>query len=55
VVTRDLFADFGEFIFTGLAMTPLDGEYGYFDHILLAPTVADLDAAESVTGTVPVP
>lgn len=51
VVTRDLFADFGEFTFTGLALSPLDGEYGYFDHIMLAPTVADLDAAESVAGT----
>ena len=33
VVTRDLFADFGEFTFTGIALSPLDGDDALFDHI----------------------
>ncbi len=37
VVTRDLFADFGEFQLDGIALTPGDdGEAAYFDHIYLA-------------------
>lgn len=43
VVTRDLFADFGEFTLTGLAFTPVDGEYALFDHVLVGRTVEDLD------------
>lgn len=35
VVTRDLFADFGEFTLSGIALTPVDGEYALFDHIYL--------------------
>lgn len=46
VVTRDLAEEFGEFNLTGLGLAPHDGEYGVFDHILLAPTIADLDAAK---------
>jgi hypothetical protein len=36
VVTRDLFADFGEFTFSGIALSPLDGEFALFDHIYLS-------------------
>ena len=36
VVTRDLFADFGEFTLTGLAFSPVDGQAALFDHIYLA-------------------
>jgi hypothetical protein len=42
VVTRDLFADFGEFELTGMAFTPLDGDVALFDHLYLARTEADL-------------
>jgi hypothetical protein len=45
VVTRDLFADFGEFTFTGLALSPQDGEFARFDHIYLSRSVAGLNAA----------
>lgn len=44
VVTRDLFADFGEFTLTGMAFSPIDGEFAFFDQILLGRTQADLDA-----------
>jgi hypothetical protein len=43
VVTRDLFADFGEFTLTGLALTPVDGDYALFDHIYLGATPESLD------------
>jgi len=42
VVTRDLFADFGEFELTGLAFTPGAGEYGLLDHVYLARSESDL-------------
>ncbi len=45
VHTRDLFKEFGAFNITGMALSPLDGTYGLFDHILLGRTVADLDKA----------
>lgn len=38
VVTRDLFADFGEFTLMGLALSPVDGEFALFDHIYLGNT-----------------
>jgi biopolymer transport protein ExbB len=38
LVTRDLFADFGEFTLTGIALSPVDGEYALFDHIYLGTT-----------------
>jgi len=44
VVTRDLFADFGELTITGIAFSPLDGTHGYFDHVYLGRTIEDLDA-----------
>ena len=43
VVTRDLFADFGEFALTGIAFSPVDGEYALFDHLYLARAQSDLD------------
>jgi hypothetical protein len=44
VVTRDLFADFGEFTWTGLALSPIDGDYALFDHLYLARTPKDFEA-----------
>ncbi|QGJ69886.1 Hypothetical protein PBC10988_15730 [Planctomycetales bacterium 10988] len=41
VVTRDLFADFGEFTLNGLALTPEDGKEAGFDHIGLARSKED--------------
>lgn len=43
VVTRDLYADFGEFTLTGLALSPIDGAYAVFDHIYLARSPRDLE------------
>lgn len=43
IVTRDLFQDFGELKVTGIAFTPMDGDGGLFDHVLLGRTEADLD------------
>jgi hypothetical protein len=44
VVTRDLFADFGQvpFTLTGMAFTPMDG-VALFDHMYLGRTTEDLD------------
>ncbi len=41
VVTRDLFADFGEFTLNGIALSPVDGEFGLYDHIYLGTSVED--------------
>ena len=43
VVTRDLFADFGEFTLTGLALSPVDGEFALFDHIYLGTPPEDFE------------
>jgi hypothetical protein len=43
LVTRDLYTDFGEFTLTGIALSPIDGEYALFDHIYLARQQADFD------------
>ena len=43
LVTRDLYNDFGEFTLTGIALSPIDGDYALFDHIYLARRQADLD------------
>ena len=42
VVTRDLYADFGEFALTGLALSAPDGEHALFDHVHLTRTQQDL-------------
>jgi hypothetical protein len=46
LVTRDLFADFGEFTLTGIALTPVDGEYALFDHIYLGATAASFESVK---------
>ncbi len=43
VVTRDLFADFGEFNLTSFSFAPLDGEYALFDNIYLGRFAGDFD------------
>jgi hypothetical protein len=43
LVTRDLFADFGEFNFTGLTLSMMDGQYVLFDRILLGRVVTDFE------------
>jgi hypothetical protein len=45
LVTRDLFADFGDVSLGGIAFTPYVGGDGLFDHMLLGRTVDDLDRA----------
>jgi len=45
VVTRDLFADWGAFTVTGIALTAMDGE-ALFDQIHLGRTVEELDKLE---------
>jgi len=50
VVTRDLWADFGEFTITGIAFTPFDG-VGLFDTVYLAHTEREL--ARIVVGESP--
>jgi hypothetical protein len=45
VVTRDLFADFGAFTLTGLALSPMDGDFALFDHIYLGRSVRDFELA----------
>ena len=43
VVTRDLFADFGEFTLNGMAFSAVDGQAALFDHIYLGRSLADFD------------
>ena len=47
LVTRDLFADFGERTITGIALTVFGGEAAYFDHIYFGRTVEDLDRIDA--------
>src|SRR5206468_9548550 len=47
VVTRDLFADFGERTIIGIALTAFEGKAGYFDHIYFGRTVEDLDRIDA--------
>lgn len=46
LVTRDLFADFGEFTLTGLALSPQDGDFALFDHIYLGREPRDFEAVK---------
>ena len=46
VVTRDLFADFGEFTLTGLALSPQDGEFAIFDRIYLSSQQAAFETIQ---------
>ena len=41
VVTRDLFADFGEFTLTGIAFSAVDGQAAFFDHLYLGRSIDD--------------
>ena len=43
VVTRDLFADFGEFTLNGIALSCVDGEFALFDQIYLGKNMADFE------------
>jgi hypothetical protein len=43
LVTRDLFADFGEFTLTGIALSPMDGQHALFDHIYLGTSPEDFE------------
>ncbi len=43
VVTRDLYADFGEFTLTGIGLSSMDGTYALFDHIYLGRTAHDFE------------
>ncbi|MCE9525667.1 MAG: hypothetical protein K8R36_06395 [Planctomycetales bacterium] len=43
VVTRDLFADFGEFTLNGISLSPVDGEFALFDQIYLGKNMADFE------------
>jgi hypothetical protein len=43
IYTVDLFTQFGAINLTGIALTPLDGTAGLFDHILLGRSTDDLD------------
>ena len=44
IETRDLFADFkGPFNLTGVAITPMDGNFALIDGIYLGRTIEDLE------------
>jgi hypothetical protein len=47
VVTRDLFADFGERTIQGIALTVFGQNPGYFDHIYFGRTIEELDAIDA--------
>jgi S1-C subfamily serine protease len=49
VITRDLYAEFGEIDVTGLVLGVPDGEYALFDHIYLGRTPTDLDDIPAAT------
>jgi hypothetical protein len=48
VVTRDLFADFGEFTLSGMAFSAVDGQAALFDHIYLGRSLADFDLLQEM-------
>jgi hypothetical protein len=47
VVTRDLFADFGERTIQGIALTVFGQQPGYFDHIYFGRNIEELDAIDA--------
>jgi hypothetical protein len=51
VVTRDLYADFGERTIQGLALTVFGGKAAYFDHVYFGRTVEDLDRIDATVAT----
>jgi hypothetical protein len=46
VITRDLYADFGEFTITGLGFAAVEGPDAWFDHVYLGRTPADFELAK---------
>jgi hypothetical protein len=46
VVTRDLFADFGDVNLTGLRLTCADGESAWFDHLYFARRQEDFESVD---------
>ncbi|HGJ63846.1 TPA: hypothetical protein ENS27_00490 [bacterium] len=57
VYTRDLFQDFGEFVMTGMALTPFGTDHALYDYLMLAssidefPKLAVVSSAEVITTT----
>jgi hypothetical protein len=47
VVTRDLFADFGQRTIQGIALTVFGQNPGYFDHIYFGRSIEELDAIDA--------
>jgi hypothetical protein len=47
VMTRDLYADFGEFTLSGLSLASPDGDVALFDHIYLGRTPQDFEQIEA--------
>jgi hypothetical protein len=47
VVTRDLFADFGERTIQGIALTVFGRQPGFFDHIYFGRNIEELDAIDA--------
>lgn len=47
VVTRDLYADFGDRTLQGIALTAFGGRSAHFDHIYLARTIDGLDRIDA--------
>jgi hypothetical protein len=54
VVTRDLFAEFGERTISGIALSIFGDQPGYFDHIYFGRSIEELDGidASGVGGTI---
>lgn len=50
VVTRDLYADFGNFNLTGLGFDAVDGDFALFDHVYLARTQEDFQYIDAAIG-----
>ncbi len=53
IVTRDLFADFGEFTLKGIALSPVDGNFALFDHIELGQTMDDFESGKAAPAKKP--
>ena len=53
---RDLYGDFGTFNLTGIALTCVEGEAAWFDHIYLARTPQDMEFARTyLVNPIPAP
>ena len=49
VYTRDLVEDFGEFVMTGMALTPFGKDHALYDYILLAATEDEFPDSAAVS------